>query len=262
MNIKNENASSPGDADATDLNDPRWLEACRREEAIRELLKRSTGERLKGNDVEDLALELGISRASLYRLIAIYRQTPTVDALQPKQRGRSKGALALDKARHKLIRRTIREVYLKPQRPTLTYLVEQVHLRFAQHGWLLPDRRARLTRCSRQHLAHAPPPADRYALSGATRASPCARSGGAGLLAKRICRLHREFSTRSDRADTKQDRQGADDSLVTQHARAAQEHDHPAPADGRGRDRHLQSVEGRARGEHRRMIHAVTENPA
>ncbi len=105
------------------------------------MLNRSAGERLKTNDVEDIALGLGISRATLYRLIAIYRQTPTVEALQPKQRGRSKGALGLDKARHKLIRQTIRELYLKPQRPTLTHLVGQVHLRFVQHGWPLPDRR-------------------------------------------------------------------------------------------------------------------------
>ena len=81
------------------------------------------------------------SRATLYRFITIYRQTPTVEALEPRQRGRRKGTLFLDKARHELIRKTIREVYLKPQRLTLTYLVEEVHLRFAQQGWPLPDRR-------------------------------------------------------------------------------------------------------------------------
>lgn len=93
------------------------------------------------SDVEEVALGLGVSRATLYRLITIYRQTPTVEALEPRQRGRRKGTLFLDKARHELIRKTIREVYLKPQRLTLTYLVEQVHLRFAQQGWPLPDRR-------------------------------------------------------------------------------------------------------------------------
>src|SRR5215472_7810894 len=81
------------------------------------------------------------SRATLYRLITAYRQTPTVEALEPRQRGRRKGALVLDKPRHDLIRKTIREVYLKPQRPTMGYLVGQVHLRFAQQGWPLPDRR-------------------------------------------------------------------------------------------------------------------------
>lgn len=146
MNSNNENAPCPDDADATGSDDPQWLEACRREEAIRELLGRSAGDRLRTSDVEDVALDLGISRATLYRLVAIYRETPTVEALQPKPRGRSKGALALDKSRHKLIRQTIREVYLKPQRPTLTHLVEQIHLRFVQHGWPLPDRRTIKTR--------------------------------------------------------------------------------------------------------------------
>ena len=143
MNIKNENVRAVGDDgdDAAGPDDPVWLEACRREEAIRELLSRSNGERLKMSDVEEVALELGISRATLYRLITIYRQTPTVEALEPRQRGRRKGTLFLDKARHELIRKTIREVYLKPQRPTLTYLVEQVHLRFAEQHWPLPDRR-------------------------------------------------------------------------------------------------------------------------
>ena len=35
------------------------------------------------SDVEEVALELGVSRATLYRLITVYRQTPTVEALEP-----------------------------------------------------------------------------------------------------------------------------------------------------------------------------------
>ena len=60
----------------------------RREETIRKLLGRSEGERLKMGDVEEVALDLGVSRATLYRLITAYRQTPTVEALEPRQRGR------------------------------------------------------------------------------------------------------------------------------------------------------------------------------
>jgi putative transposase len=157
MNIKNENMPDVGDDDDAPGSDgPVWLEACRREEAIRELLNRSNGERLKMSDVEEVASELGISRATLYRLITIYRQTPTVEALEPRQRGRRKGTLFLDKARHELIRETIHEVYLKPQRPTLTYLVEQVHLRFAEQRWPLPDRRtikARVDQIERRLMA-------------------------------------------------------------------------------------------------------------
>lgn len=140
MNIKIENKPVDGQ-DEAEPDDPVWLEACLREEAIRELLRRSGGRRLKTGDVEEAALELGVSRATLYRLITIYRETPTVEALEPRQRGRRKGALYLDKPRDETIRKTIRQIYLRPQRPTLTYLVEQVHMRFAQKGWPLPDRR-------------------------------------------------------------------------------------------------------------------------
>lgn len=140
MNIKIEN-KPVGGQDEAEPDDLVWLEACQREEAIRELLRRSGGRRLKTGDVEEAALELGVSRATLYRLITIYRQTPTVEALEPRQRGRRKGALYLDKRRDETIRKTIRQIYLRPQRPTLTYLVEQIHMRFAQRGWPLPDRR-------------------------------------------------------------------------------------------------------------------------
>jgi putative transposase len=149
MDTKNENIDVEADAasdNTSEAEERSWLEACRREEAVRKLLKRHEGERLKISDVEDVAWELGVSRATLYRLTATYRRTPTVKALEPKQRGRRKGALVLDKARHNLIHQTIREVYLKPTRPTLTHLVEQVHLRFAERGWSPPDRRTVQTR--------------------------------------------------------------------------------------------------------------------
>jgi putative transposase len=119
----------------------RWAEGCRRETAIRELLKRHEGKRLNSSDVADVAWELGVSRATLYRLIDAYRAAQTVKALEPRSRGRRQGTFVLDKAREALIAKTIREIYLHPSRPTLTYLVEQVHARFATKGWPAPDRR-------------------------------------------------------------------------------------------------------------------------
>lgn len=144
MGIKSEKSrvgASDRPGDPPEPDDPRWLEACRREAAVRELLRRSPGERLNLRDIEDVALDLQVSRATLYRIVALYRRTPTVEALQPRPRGRSKGHFVLENARDKLIRKTIREIYLKPQRPTISHLVEQVHLRFSQRGWTLPDRR-------------------------------------------------------------------------------------------------------------------------
>ena len=53
--------------DASAEDRPGWAEACRREEAIRHLLDRHP-KRLEGAAVEDAAWELGVSRATLYRL--------------------------------------------------------------------------------------------------------------------------------------------------------------------------------------------------
>ena len=51
-----------------------WLEGCRREEAISELLQRHDDKRLSIKDVDEVAWELGVSRATLYRLIAAFRR--------------------------------------------------------------------------------------------------------------------------------------------------------------------------------------------
>ena len=54
-------AATRGD-NASGSGGPGRPDACRREETIRKLLGRSEGERLKMGDVEDVALELGVSR--------------------------------------------------------------------------------------------------------------------------------------------------------------------------------------------------------
>ena len=73
-------------------DDPTWKEACRREEVIRDLLRRHP-ERLTVRAVEDVAWELGLSRATTYRLIERYRGARTVEVLRERQRGWPKGRL-------------------------------------------------------------------------------------------------------------------------------------------------------------------------
>ena len=53
---------------------PGWDEACQREAAIRDLINRYP-KRLRVTAVDDVAWELGVSRATLYRLIERYRTT-------------------------------------------------------------------------------------------------------------------------------------------------------------------------------------------
>jgi putative transposase len=131
-------------------------EGCRREEAIRSLLKRHGDKRLTIVDVEAVAWELGVSRSTMYRLIIAYRAKGTVSSVEPRAMGRRKDAFVLDTKRERLIASTIQEIYLKPERPTMTYLIEQVRARCAQKGLPLPDRRtikARVDRIDRRTVA-------------------------------------------------------------------------------------------------------------
>jgi len=131
-------------------------EGCRREEAIRGLLKRHDDKRLTIGAVEEIAQELGVSRSTMYRLITAYRAKGTVSSVEPRALGRRKDTLVLDAKREKLIASTIHEIYLKPERPTMTYLIEQVRARCAQNGLPHPDRRtikARVDRIDRRTVA-------------------------------------------------------------------------------------------------------------
>ena len=133
-----------------------WLEGCRREEAISSLLERHGDKRLSMTDVDEVAWELGVSRSTLYRLIVAYRAKRTVSSVEPRSRGRRKNTFVLDRKRETLISMTIREIYLNPERPTMTYLIEQVRARCARAELPLPDRRtikARVDRIDRRVAA-------------------------------------------------------------------------------------------------------------
>jgi putative transposase len=118
----------------------RWREGFRRHEAIRGLLERHSG-LLRTADVKDVAWDLGVSQATLYRLITTYKATGTVEALMPRTRGRPAGLRLLDKKVEALISKCIREIYLTPNRPTLKRLTDEVHAKCATAGFSLPDRR-------------------------------------------------------------------------------------------------------------------------
>ena len=60
-----------------------WEVACRREDAIRALIGQRTSV-LSANEVEEAALKLGISRATLYRMLRLDRDTGTVSSFLPR----------------------------------------------------------------------------------------------------------------------------------------------------------------------------------
>jgi hypothetical protein len=88
--------------------------------------------------VEAVAQELGVSRATLYRLIARYRQTRTVEGLRGPGSGRSAGTRVLNSDVETLIREVLETEYLKPTRPPFQRVLEQIGGACRTKGW--PER--------------------------------------------------------------------------------------------------------------------------
>jgi putative transposase len=127
-----------GEVTSETADEEHWEEARRREEAIRSLLQRCP-EGLKRTDVEDLAWELGLSRATMYRLIKRFRACGTVTSLVPAPRGRRKGHRMLDASREIMIRQTIEAFYLKPSKPSFERLVHEIRTRCLASGLTPPN---------------------------------------------------------------------------------------------------------------------------
>ena len=110
------------------------------EAAIRDLLNRHP-KRLRTNDVEDVAWELGTSRATLYRLIARYRQTGTVEGLYGPGSGRRGGTQFLHPDEDMLIREMLQKRYLRPTRPPFQRVLEEIAGAYRSRGWPAPTWR-------------------------------------------------------------------------------------------------------------------------
>jgi len=128
-----------GEAGAQDA-EPAWEEACRREDAIRDLLHRHP-QGLTAAMVDEVAGQLGMSRASLYRLIRLFRTGGTVTALMPRTAGRPQGLRLLDAKREAVIRQALKDVYLKPTRPPFARLVHEVQTRCLEQDLPPPNWR-------------------------------------------------------------------------------------------------------------------------
>src|SRR5262249_8883309 len=124
-----------------------WEEACRREDAVRKFVLRRDGNR-KSATVKELAQELGLSRATAYRMIAMFQAGGTVTSLIGKAPGRRRGHRALDPQREALIQETIKLFYLKPTKPSVARLVYEIRTRCLALGLPPPNWRtvkARIT---------------------------------------------------------------------------------------------------------------------
>ena len=94
-----------------EIDEALWDEACRRASAIRGFLKRRPG-RATTADVAELAADVGVSQATAYRLLKLFRAGGTVLSLVDRKRGRPEGHRTLDEKRQEMIRTTINAFYL------------------------------------------------------------------------------------------------------------------------------------------------------
>lgn len=115
-------------------------EGRRREEIIRELLMRE-GARLSQEVIKDLTRDLGVSRATAYRMIKTFRACGTVTAPMTRPVGRPKGARVLDATRELLIRDAIEDFYLQPSRPKFSQLVREISKRCQKERLPAPNWR-------------------------------------------------------------------------------------------------------------------------
>jgi hypothetical protein len=96
-----------------------------REQTIRALLARE-GDRLSQGVIDALRRDLGVSRATAYRIIKTFRACGTVTPPTNRPVGRPKGARVLDARREFIIRDTIEGFFLQPTRPKFNQLVREI----------------------------------------------------------------------------------------------------------------------------------------
>lgn len=117
-----------------------WDKACRRADAIRDFL-RQRPERSTMKEVAELAAQLGLSQATAYRLIKLFRQGGTVSSLADRKPGRPEGHRTLDKERGAILHATIIGFYLKQNRPPFSRLVREVSVNCLSAGLRPPNWR-------------------------------------------------------------------------------------------------------------------------
>ncbi|MDQ2839534.1 MAG: Mu transposase C-terminal domain-containing protein [Acidobacteriota bacterium] len=115
-----------------------WGIAVEREVIIRLLAER---DRLSPYDVDEATVRLQIGRSFLYKLIRRYKQRPQTSSLLPWKRGRDNSLTFLDRTRESLLSSCIKDFYLRPERPSLAALVQEVKRQFAEQDLPAPNYR-------------------------------------------------------------------------------------------------------------------------
>ena len=121
-----------------------WEIARRREAAVQRILASAN----IAKQVVRAANEICVSRRTVFRWIATFREQPRTSALLPKPMGPPTGSVRLDDRVSKLIDEVIRDVYLTKVRAKKEEVVRMVALRCTELGLKAPSRKPVLARLS------------------------------------------------------------------------------------------------------------------
>ena len=122
--------------------DSQWALAQRRKEALCGIDEAQNAAR----QIAQIASEFEVSRRTVFRWLALYRQAPQTSTLLPRARGTPVGAHRIDDRLDKLIAEVIQEVYLTKVHTKKEEVVRMVGLRCATLGLKPPSRKPILTR--------------------------------------------------------------------------------------------------------------------
>jgi len=116
-----------------------WQRASTREQALTALFDGSGpwGERAQG-----IAKSYGITKRTLYRWLALYRDVAVTSSLIPRPCGVPVGARRLDATREALVNTVIERKYLSRARPTIEEIVRIVNQRCIEEGYKSISRNA------------------------------------------------------------------------------------------------------------------------
>jgi putative transposase len=116
-------AKSPLRPDTQSASDADWQIASQREDALKVLLAGSSPAA-----VAEVAADLRLSSAMVYRLLAVYRSSPSTSSLLPNRGGRAPGIRLLTTDVETVIQTLIARYYLKKERPRVADLHRQIIL--------------------------------------------------------------------------------------------------------------------------------------
>lgn len=135
-----------GKPDKLAVDEATWQQAVARECVIRALASK---ERLSPADIGIACRELGVGRASLYRLVARYRDAPVTSSLLRRSPGPEHGQSRLSEELERVIEEAMRDTYRKRERPTIKALQDHIRMLCHLRGLTAPSRNAILARVDR-----------------------------------------------------------------------------------------------------------------